>query len=66
MATPIPAGPWTEEKLGTELYEKLAREYGCLIPSADFRPALGLMEIYNQQQAQAGTVNAKAETDKEK
>lgn len=66
MATPIPAGPWTEERLGTELYEKLAREYGCLIPSADFRPALGLMEIYNQQQAQASTANVKTEAGKEK
>jgi len=59
--TPIPAGPWTEAKLGTELYEKLAREYGVLEPTPTFRPALGLMELYKAQQADA---SAKAKKEK--
>lgn len=64
MATEIPKGPWTEEKLGTELYEKLAVECGCLAPTKDFRPSLDLTAAYNQQQAKA-IKPAKAPTDKE-
>lgn len=64
MATKIPEGPWTEERLGKELYETLAVEYGCCTPDAGFRPGLDLTDPYNEQQAKA-TKPAKAATDKE-
>ena len=59
MATKIPEGQWTEEKLGKELYETLAAEHSCGV-SVGFRPALDLTTAYNEQQAKA-TKPAKAE-----
>lgn len=47
--TNIPAGPWTEEHLGTELYEKLALEYGVCRPEGGYRPDLDLTTAYNEQ-----------------
>lgn len=64
MATKIPEGPWTEEVLGTELYEALAIENGCFTPTKDFRPPLDLTQAYNAQQAVKATKPAKA-ADKE-
>ncbi|TXH18428.1 MAG: hypothetical protein E6R03_02200 [Hyphomicrobiaceae bacterium] len=50
MATKIPEGPWTVERLGEELYVKLALEYGCFDPRREtFRPALDLTAPYNDQ-----------------
>lgn len=51
MKTVIPEGPWTVEKLGWDLYVKLANEHNVLIPSKDFHPALDLTAEYNEQQA---------------
>lgn len=47
--TTIPAGPWTEEYLGTELYEKLAVEYSVCRPEPSFRPSLDLTTPYKEQ-----------------
>lgn len=52
MAAKIPEGPWTEEKLGKELYETLAAENGCGV-SVGYRPALDLTAAYSEQQAKA-------------
>ena len=55
MALPtIPAGPWTVETLGDELYKKLGVEHGILDPALvgpGYRPALDLTEPYNAQEA---------------
>lgn len=51
--TNIPAGPWTEETLGTELYEKLAVEYGICRPEGAYRPDLDLTAEYRAQQEMA-------------
>ena len=52
--TQIPAGPWTVETLGDELYKKLGVEHGILDPALvgpGYRPALDLTEPYNAQEA---------------
>ena len=60
MATQIPAGPWIEEKLGKELYETLALEYGVCKPEPDFRPALDLTTAFKAQEEAKGKVTPKA------
>lgn len=59
--TLIPAPPWTEEKLGTPLYEKLAVEYGVGRPEAGFRPDLDLTTPYKAQQEADGKGKPKTE-----
>lgn len=59
--TEIPEGPWTVEKLGRELYTKLAIENGCLTPTPDFSPALDLTDARNAQQAAKAPKPAKAD-----
>ena len=51
--TNIPAGPWREQDLGKELYEKLALEYGVCSPEGAFRPDLDLTAAYKEQQEAA-------------
>jgi len=62
--TNIPAGPWTVEALGWDLYRTLAIENGCLTPTANFCPALDLTKPYNAQQA-AKPAKTTAKADKE-
>ena len=49
--TNIPAGPWREQDLGKELYEKLALEYGVCSPEGSYRPDMDLTVAYKEQEA---------------